>query len=412
MKAQRWLVALLFAAHLGPSGAGGQAASSDGGATRFAPPAPLDPSATLRAGSSTLRLRSGQAPRLLDLSQAEAELEVRTVPALPGIEFKLFRPCSLYLPAGLSAAEYCFSGEIVAPEFWTFTSDGTGVARLQGPEPGLYYLQVSSWQSPEGDERAEFGRWDDEVFTPERSIVLTSGLRLVVGMDLHRQVRLEFRGRGGEAVPADRVSGVIIRSSFGTVDTLEGEGPHWILAERSLRRDTGLESVPVVYAVQRVEVDGSNVVNRGQLRLVAGDQEDSWTLPILLYSARFEPRDALFGGPVGGKIVLEFPDGQRHAVATGTDRTADVPDLARGTYRAWVTEGPGIGLPTIIILSRDQLVRPMVMTYLDLSVIGVGGVGALLGLLFAGRPHLLPRARGRSAKRPASGAAQDKDSSP
>jgi len=204
---------------------------------------------------------------------------------------------------------------------------------------------------------------------------------------------------------------VIIRSSFGEVDTLEGEGPHWILAERSLRRDTGLESVPVVYAVQRVEVDGSNVVNRGQLRLVAGPEEDSWTLPILLYSARFEPRDALFGGPVGGNIVLELPDGRNHEVGTGPDRTADVPDLARGTYRAWVTEGPGIGLPTIIVLSRDQLVRPMVMTYLDLGVVGVGGAGALLGLLFAGRPHLLPGGRGRSARRPASAAVQDGDSS-
>jgi hypothetical protein len=334
------------------------------------------------------------------------------VPALPGIEFRLFRPCSLYLPAGLSASEYCFSGEIAAPEFWTFTADGTGVARLQGPEPGLYYLEVSSWESSDGDERAEFGRWDDEVFTAERPIVLTSAVRLVVGMNVHRQVRLEFLDPAGESVPADRVSSVILRSSFGSVDTLEGEGPHWILAERSLRRDTGLESVPVVYAVQRVEVDGSNVVNRGQLRLLAEDRKDTWTLPLLLYSARFEPHDALFGGPVGGKIVLEFPDGERHAVATGTDRTADVPDLARGTYRAWVTEGPGIGLPTIIVLSRDQLVRPMVMTYLDLSVIGIGGVGALLGLLFAGRPHLLPRARGRSAKRPASAAAQDGDSSP
>ncbi|MGH2605898.1 MAG: hypothetical protein ACRDG5_04845, partial [Anaerolineales bacterium] len=275
-----------------------------------------------------------------------------------------------------------------------------------------YYLQVNAWESPDGGERAEFSRWDDEVFTAERAVILTAGVQLVAGLNIHRQVRLEFLDLAGESVPADRVSAVIVRSSIGSVDSLEGEGPHWILAERSLRRDTGLESVPVVYAVQRVEVDGSNVVNRGQLRLVAEARQDTWTLPLLLYSARFEPRDALFGGPVGGSIVLELPDGRKHEVATGPDDTAEVSDLARGTYRAWVTDGPGIGLPTIIVLSRDQLVRPMVMTYLDLSVVGIGGISAVLGLLFAGRPYLLPGARGRPARPPAPAAAQDRDTSP
>ncbi|MGH2628493.1 MAG: hypothetical protein ACRDHY_17790 [Anaerolineales bacterium] len=279
------------------------------------------------------------------------------------------------------------------------------MARLVGPEPGLYDLHVSPWESPDGTERAEFSRWDDDVFTAERAIVLATGAPLAVGMNLHRQVRLEFQDLAGEAIGAERVSSVIVRSSFGAVVAFEGEGPHWILAERSLRRDTGLEAAPVVYAVQRVEVDGSNVVNRGQLRLVAQEPGDTWTLPLLLYSARFEPRDAFFGGKVAGTIVLELPDGRRLEVPTGMDRQAELSALARGTYRAWLADGPGIGLPTIIILSRDQLVRPIVITYLDLAVAVGGGAGLLLGLLFAGRPHLLPG----SARR--AGEAQEEESS-
>lgn len=355
--------------------------------------------------ASTPRLLNTDRPDSRQVAQTEPSLEVRSVPALPGLEFRLFRPCSLYLPPGRSAAEYCFSGEIAEPESWTFTADEEGVARLQGPRPGLYHLQVTSWESLDGRERAEFSRWDDDVFTAERAIVLTSGMQLVVGMNLHRQVRLEFQDLAGETVPISRVSSVIVRSSFGALLTLEEGGPHWILAERSLRRDTGLESVLVVYAVQRVEVDGSNVVNRGQLRLVAVDTSDSWTLPLLLYSARFEPRDALFGGPVAGTVVLEFPDGRRHEVTTSADRTAEVFDLARGTYRAWVAGGPGIGLPTIVVLSRDQVVRPPVITYLDIGAV-LGGIGLLLGLLFAGRPHLLRSARDWTAGRPAPAAAQ------
>lgn len=413
MKIHRWLAAvlLLLGGHVSASAGGGQGTFSDHGPGRPALPPLLDSSTPGPFGYAQGRLLDSSSPP----PQAATELEVRTVPALPGLEFRLFRPCSLYLPPGQSASEYCFSGEITAPGSWSFTADETGVARLQGPDPGLYYLQVNPWQSPDGGERAEFSRWDDDVFTAERAVEFTGGVNLVVGMNIHRQVRLAFQDLAGKAVPADRVSTVIMRSSFGAVDALEGEGPHWILAERSLRRDTGLESVPVVYAVQRVEIDGSNVVNRGQLRLVAEDRNDRWTLPLLLYSARFEPRDALFGGPVGGTIVLELTDGRTHEVATGPNHTAELSDLARGTYRAWVTDGPGIGLPTIVVLSRDQLVRPMVMTYLDLSVVGVGGIGAVLGLLFAGRPHLLPGPRGRTSRRPtpptAPARSRDRDSS-
>lgn len=402
MRGLPWLAGLLVATLWGSPSLAAQAQLPRGKQGATVPFRSID--------SSTLGLGSGQAHRPIDTSahrslQGEAALEVRTVPALPGLEFRLFRPCSLYLPPGRSAADYCFSGTTSAPEFWTFKADSTGVARLEGREPGLYYLQVNPWESMDGGERAEFGRWDDDVFTPDRVIVLTTGAQLVVGMNLYRQVRLEFQGPAGETVAAGRVSSVIVRSSFGAVATLEGEGPHWVLAERSLRRDTGLEAAPVVYAVQKVEVDGSNVVNRGQLRLVAPDAGDTWRLPLLLYSARFEPRDALFGGSLGGTVVLELPDGRQLELTTGPERSAEISDLARGTYRAWVKGGPGFGLPTIVVLSRDQLVRPMVLSYLDLAVALGGGAGVLVGLLFAGRPHLIPGARGSGRRRPSPPAA-------
>lgn len=322
-------------------------------------------------------------------SESTPALEVRSVPPLPGLSFRLFRPCSLYLPAGRTASEYCFSGDVPAPESWRFATDARGVARLYGPGPGLYHLQAGSWQSDDGSVQAEFTRWEDDVFTPERLVVLPAQAEMVVGMNLYRQVRLVYEDLVGNPTPADRVSQFVARSSFGSLLTLASEGPHWILAERSLRRDTGLESVPVVYAVQRVDLDGGNVVNRGQLRLVADGSSDRWILPLLLYSARFEPRDALFGGPVGGRIVIEFPDGSRHELATSDDHTADLSGLARGTYRVWVESGPGIVLTTIVVLSRDQVVRPPVVTFLDLVVVAGGGLGGALGLLFVGRPYLL-----------------------
>ncbi|HET7010206.1 MAG TPA: hypothetical protein VFI11_05475 [Anaerolineales bacterium] len=332
------------------------------------------------------------------LGQPEPSIEVRSVPALPGLEFRLFRPCSLYIPPGRSAADYCFSGEVPEPESWTFTANDQGIARLEGPAPGLYHLQVRGWEASSAKEKAEFGRWEDDVFTPERPVVLTSGLQLVVGMNILRQIHLEFRGPAEDPISAGRVSSVVVRSSFGSFLTLEGEGPHWVLAERSLRRDAGLESVLVVYAVQRVVVDGGNVVNRGQLRLVAEPGTEAWTLPLLLYSARIEPRDALFGGPVAGNVVLEYPDGRREELPAGNTGTVEVPDLARGNYRVWVEGGLGIVLPTIMVLSRDQIVRPPVITYLDLGVLLGGGLGLILGLLFAGRPYLLLAARERLAR--------------
>lgn len=325
------------------------------------------------------------------------ELEIRVVPVLEGLQFRLFRPCSLYFPAGQTAAVYCFSGDVPAPEAWISSTDGQGIARLRYPGPGLYHLQVLPWASANLRLRAEFSRWDDEVFTPERALVLASNLSLTVGMNVARPIRLEFVDPQGKAVASDRISSVLLRSSFGAVVTLEKEGPHWIPAERALRRDAGLVSVPIVYAVQRVDMDGSNVVNRGQLRLTAGSATDSWRLPLLLYSARFEGRDAFFGSRIGTGIWLEYPDGRQELFPFGASGEASISGLARGTYRARVAGAFGIALPTTVVLSRDQLVRPVVLSYLDLGVTGIGGLSGLLGLLFLGRPYLLPRA-GRAAR--------------
>jgi transposase-like protein len=210
---------------------------------------------------------------------------------------------------------------------------------------------------------------------------------------------LSFTDLSENTVDAGRVSSVTLKRSDGSYFTFEDSQPQWLMATRVVRRPEGLEAAPLLYSVESVMVDGTNAVNRYQQRFYV-EQEDTWGIQLLLYSAHIHATDAFFGFPVGHGITLQYPDGHSVDLPFGANRDVSQSSLARGLYRVRVKGVIGMTPFTPIALSKDQEVELKVLTGLDIGVGVVSGLVVALALLFLKRPHLLtlllgglPRAR-------------------
>ena len=302
------------------------------------------------SGRTTLEVRSYQ-------------LEVHTVPSLPGMVFSV-------------------DGE-------RFAAGDDGIARLPVSRAGEHQLAVHVEEYTNPDHRVEFSRWNTELFGPEITIRIPYDKQLQSGFDIFHRASQTFVDVEGAPIDDSRVESITLRSSLGIEYENPDGGERWYKSSRTVRRPNGLESVDVRYNVDSVITDGSNVVNAGQQRFyLTGHSE--WTIELLLFSARMKTSDALFGFPAGTQVDVTFPDGDVERVLPTADGTLEVRGLARGEYRMKVADAPGWAPAVPVALSRDQEVVLRVVTYLDMAVSFVVASGLAFGLLHVGRPHLLP----------------------
>ena len=296
----------------------------------------------------------------LPLTIGPALLAVRTVPALAGVRFAL--------------------------DDRVFVSGGDGVARVQVLRPGTYSLAVLPWDRDDTGIRAQFDRWEDPVFEPVRTVTLPMRQPLAAGFDVSYLVTHDFVDPLGRSVDPGRITSFHFTSSYGTNYETTDFAPRWLRGIHVVRGQKGLTASSVAYAVESVMIDGANVVNQAQQRFATGPGE-RWRIHLQLYSARFVARDALFGIPSGTALSLTFPDGQVETRVLGADATATFQGLARGQYTVKL-DAPGMAGITPAAISHDQEVRLLVLSYLDMAVIGGFLAMIALSLLLVGRPWL------------------------
>jgi hypothetical protein len=226
--------------------------------------------------------------------------------------------------------------------------------------------------------------------------------RRTLGISLYARTRLRFVDRDGRPFPTRRVGTVRLRSSTGARVAVKGALTPRLQASRVVIAGGAVRSRPITYAVESVRAGGGEVVNRAQLRF-SPLRTRRLRVPLLLFSARFTARDALFGSPAGSAMTLEYPDG--HVVRMPLrEGNASASDLPRGQYTVRV-EAPGYSVERPVWLSRDLVVPLQVVSPLDLVVILGGLASVALGLVLAGRPLLrrrlrrVPGRRGVSARR-------------
>ena len=306
-----------------------------------------------------------------DLIIAPAILEIETVPALPGILVR--------------------AGER------EFRTEANGKVQIPFQEPGSYLIEVSrSLTTPVLE--ARFARWNDDVFTPTRTVVIPKHRRLQVGYDTAMVITYRFVDLDGQPVDPARIERLVLKSSTGELRELPPAAAdpdtRKLQASRALPTHAGLVSAPVQWSVEIVSIRGTNVVNRKQQRFYPIEHTD-WTITLLLYSASFTVRDAFFGLPVGRAVRLIYPDGSSELVPL-RDGQGVIRALPRGDYRVQATGVFGWSPPAPLALSRNQDVEITVLSGLDLLAIGVLGLALLAALLLAGRPHLWRLRRPRS----------------
>ncbi|MDP9259249.1 MAG: hypothetical protein M3Q31_22235 [Actinomycetota bacterium] len=304
------------------------------------------------------------APVAAAASDSPAVVNVRTVPAVSGITLT-FQGHSYVTDS---------AGRVQIPR-----DRGTAIKHMQAQ------ISVATRQL-DADTIVRFYRW------------FQAGTDSIAALDTIRRARWRFVDASGAKVPIARVERLVLRSTTGEVKvwyTRLGR-PRWLLSRRVslIRRRPVIKDV--VYAVQRITVLGSDVVNDGQQRFLPEEQR---VVPIRLafFTLTVRGEDALFGSAVGTRARLELPDGSVRNL-TLVHGQAVIPSLPRGSYRVMLSGGL-YGITQPLLLSRSQVAVVPVVTYLDALAVGGGLLLLAIGLVLVGRPYLAKRAAAHIGRR-------------
>jgi hypothetical protein len=302
---------------------------------------------------------------LLPITIRPIYLTIQTVPVVPGVNFKL--------------------GD------QELSTDTQGLVRFEITVPGIYNLEalLEPYTVVTPDTRATFARWEDEVFTSQRIVEMTnSDLHMQIGFALSHPIQTHFVDLTGEAIDWSRISSITLKSSSAAYRTIDSDQPYWLQTNRILRQRTGIFPTEILWSVESVLLDGSNVVNRYQQRYYV-KPNDNWQVQLLVYQARISSKDALFGVPVGTGVTLTYPDGSTIEHSFDENGQLSIFDMARGQYKMKVEGASGVAPITPVALTKDQEVELKVFSGLDIGAMVALGLFLGLGLLFYGRPHLM-----------------------
>lgn len=200
--------------------------------------------------------------------------------------------------------------------------------------------------------------------------------------------QLQFTNRQGRAVPASRVGSVELAATSGARITARAGDAVWLTGRAITTGPDGPTTRAVTYAITRVDVAGSNVVNSGQQRVVPS-LDARPTVRLLLYTVRFVGRDALLRSHVGSRVHLRHPDGSVTEVAMHSGGTV-VRDLPRGSYDVTI-EGGTFAMTRPLSISRDQTAEIDAVSYVDVALIAIAVALAATAVFVVGRRLRRPR---------------------
>jgi len=337
----------------------------------------------LFSGGAALAPAAGSAV----LNVLPARLTIRTVPAIDGIPIDV--------------------GTLKA------TTANGGVAVFAIPKLGTYRANADIAAVSTPALRADFVRWGDNIYTPERDVLIAGDTELDLG--LHTAVRGSFRfvNQDGTLIDPAKIQSVTLTSTSGSQLVLTQYVGVWLEAGSAVKRLDALAESPRSWRVLDVEMSGTNVVNRGQQRVDPAPNA-TWTVTVLLFDLHVQGRDALFGNSLGGRLELVYPDNSTRVVElNGSSGPVDFLQLPRGNYTLRLS-GAGLGAPTPVVLSQTQTATIRVVTFLDIGVFGALVLAAIAAVLWIGRRDQVlhagrlvrvgwSSARGKAATRVSSG---------
>jgi hypothetical protein len=248
---------------------------------------------------------------------------------------------------------------------------------------GVHHISITP-PRPTPNRTIRFSRWLDGLATAERDIALSPGInREQAGMVVFHPVAVRFIGPHGQ-VPLSDVTQVTIDSSLGESFTFAPSDPPSALpTDRIVRNQPGLVPLTIRYSVRAVVINGSNVVYGGKQNFFVR-ASGTWTVAVLLFPLRVVVRDALFGFGFGSAVRLMLPDGSSKIIKLGRGHAVTMTDMPRGTYQL-AARGPGFGLTSPTTLSKPQVAKLLLLSWIDLLAVAVFAVLFAFGLPVLGR---------------------------
>jgi hypothetical protein len=271
-----------------------------------------------------------------------------------------------------------------------FTTNADGRARIRGARNRAdLERRLRVLTSPiRAGERARFAGWH--------------GHRITLALDYW--VKPRYVDVAGNPVAPRRIRFVELKNSYGLPEHIDGPTLGWLQGRGTSGSGSQLEHKEIAHSLQRVVVDHSNVVNRGQQRFIPARDRNP-RVQLLFFSARVRVRDAIFGFPVGSGVDVTFPSNRMQQFDLGDGAELDLRSLPRGLYEV-DAKGPGFSFERPLSLSRDAEVELPLITYLDIVVMLLVIGAAAGGLILIGRPVLARRLREaapRARRRPRTG---------
>ena len=296
-------------------------------------------------------------------------LEIVTVPAVPG-------------------ARLVVDGQ-------THQADHQGIVRMNVSRRDRHQVSLIDKEIAQPSRDLSFVRWyfgnhQQDYQGQLNGLSVRRHLRIMVAYRVSYKLQYSFVDNASNPVDRERVARVEFRGDHGRTVSGDGSGALKVVGIRPMISGGTLLAKEIGYSVQRVDVDGSNVVQVNSQRFVP-TQEATVVIPLQLHTAHFRTRDLLFGDPVGGTVSLKYPDGRRVKIQLDANGEATVEGLARGSYTVRV-DAPGLSFERPLVLSRNQYVELPHVSRLDLGVVAVS-VAALMFSLY------LVRVRRRSTIR-------------
>jgi hypothetical protein len=305
-------------------------------------------------------------------------LEIVTVPAVPG-------------------ARLVVDGQ-------THRANHEGIVRIKVSSLDRHQVSLIDKEIAQPSRDLSFVRWyfashQQDYQDQLNGLSIKRHLQIKVAYRVSYKLQYSFVDKARNPVDRERVARVEFRGDHGQTVSGDGSGVLRVVGIRPMVSGGTLLAKEIGYSVQRVDIDGSNVVQVNSQRFVPS-QETTVVIPLQLHTVHFRTRDLLFGDPVGATVSLKYPDGRQVKVPLDANGEATVERLARGSYTVRI-DAPGLSFERPLVLSRNQHVELQHVSRLDLWVVA-GSVAALMFSLYLvrirRRSTIVRSARLRSAQ--------------
>jgi hypothetical protein len=227
-------------------------------------------------------------------------------------------------------------------------------------------------------------RWYGRPFYRADSFSARATLQLMV------PTRFRFIGPNDKPWPLHSIDRVTLKRHDGLITSLPGTAfRHPLLLQGMYTAPNGagvIQFKNAQYRLEAVIINGSNVVNRGQLAVYPRLTRDV-AVHLLFYSLSLKARDRLFKTAIGRGVDLKYPDGHTRYFRFRHGSRVDLEALPRGTYIARVS---ALALPsaTPVSLTKGQAASMAIVSYLDVAVVAGALLITSIGLWWAGHGGL------------------------